>query len=393
MLVCGHMELGALNLACDLLRPDDPCLHILDSNAIAFTARAMWDKDTPTMRRQIRGTGVAAGKGDLERLRKTIDKWKSNGGDCDDRMPWNSRQEANMTIICNQINDWDMTGWPANYKDNSKRHPIFIVDSHQLKYDEKSSGRYRKKTPCHAFVTAHELADKVFNSGSKCWHDDFFSRCHKKLVLYQRTVSNMDGSGDPSLIEQVVRKLFYEEEFKHLRFRVDDKEIDVILPNNPDPSNTSSELNDLDKVAQLKNEVRPLLRNILLASMKEYENRIVHSKKMDEIFEIFEEERFTYAAEDMITELEHIDEPIPAKFMHEVIKNVDDHLKKNFDKLVKSNRGASVASASLKKKPEKTRRRVGGTQKEKHNGTKKGKKNSQSNKERQKKKQGKGENS
>ena len=215
----------------------------------------------------------------------------------------------------------------------------------------------------------------------------------KKLVLYQRTVSNMDGSGDPSLIEQVVRKLFYEEEFKHLRFRVDDKEIDVILPNNPDPSNTSSELNDLDKVAQLKNEVRPLLRNILLASMKEYENRIVHSKKMDEIFEIFEEERFTNAAEDMITELEHIDEPIPAKFMHEVIKNVDDHLKKNFDKLVKSNRGASVASASLKKKPEKTRRRVGGTQKEKHNGTKKGKKNSQSNKERQKKKQGKGENS
>ena len=32
----------------------------------------------------------------------------------------------------------------------------------------------------------------------------------KKLVLYQRTVSNMDGSGDPSLIEQVVRELFYE---------------------------------------------------------------------------------------------------------------------------------------------------------------------------------------
>jgi hypothetical protein len=152
-----------------------------------------------------------------------------------------------------------------------------------------------------------------------------------------------------------------------------------------------SELNDLDKVAQLKNEVRPLLRNILLASIKEYENRIVHSKKMDEIFEIFEEERFTNAAEDMITELEHIDEPIPAKFMHEVIKNVDDHLKKNLDNLVKSKRRAPVASASLKKVRENSSSRRS-TRKEKHNGTQKGKKNSNSNKERQKKKQGKGEN-
>jgi hypothetical protein len=71
------MELGALNLACELLRPEDPCLHILDSNAIAFTARSMRDEQTPIMRRRIRGTGVAAGKGDLERLRKTIDEWKS----------------------------------------------------------------------------------------------------------------------------------------------------------------------------------------------------------------------------------------------------------------------------------------------------------------------------
>jgi hypothetical protein len=68
----------------------------------------------------------------------------------------------------------------------------------------------------------------------------------------------------------------------------------------------------------------------------------------------------------MITELEHIDEPIPAKFMHTVIKNVDDHLKKNLDKLVKIKRVAPVASASLKKKSEKTCRREGGTQKEKH---------------------------
>ena len=37
---CGHMELGALNLDLDLLRPEDPCIHILDSNAIALTARS-----------------------------------------------------------------------------------------------------------------------------------------------------------------------------------------------------------------------------------------------------------------------------------------------------------------------------------------------------------------
>jgi hypothetical protein len=65
---CGHMELGALNLDLELLRPEDPCIHILDSNVIAFTPRSMRDNATPTMRRRIRGTGIAAGKGDLERL-------------------------------------------------------------------------------------------------------------------------------------------------------------------------------------------------------------------------------------------------------------------------------------------------------------------------------------
>ena len=61
---CGHMEMGALNLDLDLLRPEDPCIHILDSNAIAFTAKSIRDDETPTMRRRVRGTGVAAGKGD-----------------------------------------------------------------------------------------------------------------------------------------------------------------------------------------------------------------------------------------------------------------------------------------------------------------------------------------
>ena len=37
---CGHMELGALNGDLEMLNENDPCVHILDSNAIAFTAKS-----------------------------------------------------------------------------------------------------------------------------------------------------------------------------------------------------------------------------------------------------------------------------------------------------------------------------------------------------------------
>jgi hypothetical protein len=93
---CGHTEMGAFNLDLELLRPEDPCIHLLDSNAIAFTARSIRDDPTPAMRRRVRGTGVAAGKGDLERLRSTIDSWRSQGEDIDERAPWNQRQKENM---------------------------------------------------------------------------------------------------------------------------------------------------------------------------------------------------------------------------------------------------------------------------------------------------------
>jgi hypothetical protein len=113
---CGHMELGALNLDLDLLRPEDPCIHILDSNAIAFSARSIRDDSTPAMRRRVRGKGVAAGKGDLERIRVTIDGWKNIDADGDNRAPWNLRQRMNMKIICNQINEWTIPRWPNNYR-------------------------------------------------------------------------------------------------------------------------------------------------------------------------------------------------------------------------------------------------------------------------------------
>ena len=66
---CNHAEFAALNSDLDWLRLDDPCIHILDSNAIAFTARSIRDDPCPSMRRRVRGTGIAAGKGDIERLR------------------------------------------------------------------------------------------------------------------------------------------------------------------------------------------------------------------------------------------------------------------------------------------------------------------------------------
>jgi hypothetical protein len=158
---CGHTEMGALNLDLDLLRPEDPCIHILDSNAIAFTARSIRDDQTPAMRRRVRGTGVAAGKGDLERLRITIDSWRSKGEGSDERAPWNKRQRENMENNCKQINKWKAPRWPDNYRDDSEKHPIFIVDSHQMQDNGKSSGRYKAMTPCLAFVTANEIADKV----------------------------------------------------------------------------------------------------------------------------------------------------------------------------------------------------------------------------------------
>jgi hypothetical protein len=133
----------------------------LDSNAIAFTSRSIRDNATPTMRRRVRGTEVAAGKGELEMLRVTVDAWINIEEGGDNRAPWNQRQRENMKNVCNLINDWKRPSWSNTYKDTSKIHPIFIVDSHQMKDDGKFSGRYKKMTPCTAFVTANEIADKV----------------------------------------------------------------------------------------------------------------------------------------------------------------------------------------------------------------------------------------
>ena len=135
---CGHMEIGALNCDFEMLNTDDPCVHILDSNAIAFSARAIRDEPLPTMRRRIRGTGVATGKGDLERLWKSMEKLRCSKGR-------RSKQWEHLDVIQRQMKEWKEPKWPQEYRDQCGNHPIFLVDSHQLNDEGKLSGRYKNQ--------------------------------------------------------------------------------------------------------------------------------------------------------------------------------------------------------------------------------------------------------
>ena len=158
---CGHSEIGALNMGIEWFDEHDPCLHVLDSNATAFNARSMRDEPTPSMRRRIRGRGVAAGKGECERLRKNIRKLKEPSGR-DLRTPWNHRQRVNLQKIIEAMQEWNQPKWPRQYRDHDTAHPIMLVDSHQLDDKGKLTGqRYKTMVPCRAMVTANELADKI----------------------------------------------------------------------------------------------------------------------------------------------------------------------------------------------------------------------------------------
>ena len=159
---CGHSEeIAALTMGLDWLTAHDLCLHVLESNATAFNAKAIRDNPTPTMRRRIRGTGVAAGKGECERLREIIGEWKEPKGS-DARSRWNEVQKENLAKIVRQLYDMKQPKWPKIYRDRDTRHPIFLVDSHQMEDQGKlTKKRYKELVPCKAFVTANELADKV----------------------------------------------------------------------------------------------------------------------------------------------------------------------------------------------------------------------------------------
>ena len=88
---CSHAKVAALNSDLEWLQHDDTCIHVHDSNPKAFTARSIRDDTCPSMRRRVRGAGITAGNGDVERLRQTIDTWK-NAQPNTDRVAWNQRQ-------------------------------------------------------------------------------------------------------------------------------------------------------------------------------------------------------------------------------------------------------------------------------------------------------------
>ena len=169
---CNHAELAALNCDLDMLMHDDPCIHILDSNATAFTARSIRDNPNTSMRRRVRGAGIAAGKGDIERLRNTMDIWTASEPN-KSRAPWNERQFVHSRHVCEQMNAWKIKQWPANYRDTSLHHPIYLVDSHQLNSKGELSGRYEMPIPCEVLVRANDLPDRIctcildINSGNK----------------------------------------------------------------------------------------------------------------------------------------------------------------------------------------------------------------------------------
>ena len=157
---CGHAELAKFNCDVEMLRHDDPCIHILDSNSTAFTARSMRDDPTPIMRRRVRGTGVSAGKGDLERLRETMGLWK-NADQSNQRSIWNKKQFENLQIVCEQLNGWKIKQWPLSYCDSTLVHPIYLVDSHQMNDKGDMTGRYNTMIPCAVLIKANDLPDQI----------------------------------------------------------------------------------------------------------------------------------------------------------------------------------------------------------------------------------------
>ena len=71
------------------------------------------------------------------------------------------------------MNAWKIKQWPANYRDTSLHHPIYLVDSHQLNSKGELSGRYEMPIPCEVLVRANDLPDRIctcildINSGNK----------------------------------------------------------------------------------------------------------------------------------------------------------------------------------------------------------------------------------
>ena len=154
----GFCDLGTL------LYRNPPQISILDSNATVFNARAIRDNPNSPIRRQVRGSGVAAGKSFCGKMRRIFQDW--NGDALDSiRGKNNQGQWKTLNDIHKQLRSWvedETRKWRMDYFDDNQKQPIVLVDSHQYNDEGKfSSTTYKSPSPCRFFVRMNEVADKM----------------------------------------------------------------------------------------------------------------------------------------------------------------------------------------------------------------------------------------
>ena len=154
---------GFCNLA-TMLYKNPPQISILDSNATVFSARKIRDESNMPIRRQIRGTGVAAGKSFSGRMRRIFQEWDGEDNESI-RGSKNQGQWDNIRRVYQQMKKWmddEDRQWRLEYLDNNDKQPIVLVDSHQ--FDDQggfTSKKYKVPSPCRFFVKMNEVADKM----------------------------------------------------------------------------------------------------------------------------------------------------------------------------------------------------------------------------------------
>ena len=95
---------GFCNLA-TMLYTNPPQISILDSNATVFSARNIRDEPNIPIRRQIRGTGVAAGKSFSGRMRRIFQAWDLHDNESI-RGSQNQGQWDNLRRVYQQMKKW-----------------------------------------------------------------------------------------------------------------------------------------------------------------------------------------------------------------------------------------------------------------------------------------------
>ena len=113
----GFCDLGTL------LYKNPPQISILDSNATVFNARSIRDNPAVSIRRQVRGAGVAAGKSYSMKMRSIFKDW--TGEACDSiRGLTNAGQWNHLKVVHQQLQAWSQEQegkrvWRLEYFDSN----------------------------------------------------------------------------------------------------------------------------------------------------------------------------------------------------------------------------------------------------------------------------------